>query len=203
MSTQKFKYSLTRYASRRPVCLNPGVRKSGAEPICEVIAIVRLTRNSASASLAQSRRYIHNSGELEGSRNTRLTYAVAGDSSVVDLLLDVVKVLGLISFSLACTLLAHAIANGLSPETDRPVLFDQEVPQDWNVQEYNSDKNTPRIFAWLEQVGAKTVKIPYRTNRPVIFNSDLFHETDEIAFRDDYLSRPINMALLYGSRIQA
>ena len=56
-------------------------------------------------------------------------------------------------------------------ETDGVVPFDQEVPQDWNVQEYNSDKNKPRSLAWLEQVGAKTVKIPYRTNRPIIFNS--------------------------------
>ena len=27
--------------------------------------------------------------------------------------------------------------------TDGPVLFEQEVPQGWNVQEYNSDKNKP------------------------------------------------------------
>ncbi|MGH7148457.1 MAG: hypothetical protein ACREIJ_11250 [Nitrospiraceae bacterium] len=42
-------------------------------------------------------------------------------------------------------------------------------------------------------MGAKTVKIPYRTNPPIIFNSDLFHETDESAFKDDFLSRHINM----------
>ena len=82
-------------------------------------------------------------------------------------------------------------------------LFDQVVLQDWNVQEYNCGKNDPRILAWLEQVDAKTVKISYRTNRPVIFNSNLFHETDEIAFRDDYLSRRINITLLYGYRLQA
>ena len=27
------------------------------------------------------------------------------------------------------------------------------------------------------------MKIPYRTNRPIIFNSDLFHKTDKTAFR--------------------
>ena len=62
-------------------------------------------------------------------------------------LVDVFKVLGLVGFSLACTLLAHAVAHGLSQETDGLVLFDQEVPEDWNVQGYNCDKNKPRILA--------------------------------------------------------
>ena len=101
---------------------------------------------------------------------------------------DVLSVLGLVGFSLACTLLAHAVAHGLSQETDGLVFFDQEAPSDWNVQEHNSDKIKPRILAWLEQVCAKTVMISYRTNRPIIFNSDLSHEIDEIAFKDDYLS---------------
>ncbi|MDE3041457.1 MAG: tetratricopeptide repeat protein [Nitrospirota bacterium] len=90
----------------------------------------------------------------------------------------------------------------LNPETGGLVVYDKEAPRDWNFQEYNSDKNKPKILAWLDQVGAKTVKIPYRTNRAVVFNSDLFHETDEIAFKDDYLSRRINITLLYGYRSQ-
>ena len=70
--------------------------------------------------------------------------------ALVGFLVDVFKVLGLMGFSLACTLLAHAVANGLSQETDGLVLFGQEVPEDWNVQEHNSDKIKPRILAWLE-----------------------------------------------------
>ena len=88
----------------------------------------------------------------------------------------------------------------LNQETGGLVVYDKEAPRDWNFSEYNSDKNKPRILAWLKQVGAKTVKIPYRTNRAIVFNSDLFHETDEIAFKDDYLSRRINITLLYGFR---
>lgn len=88
----------------------------------------------------------------------------------------------------------------LNQETGGLVVYDKEAPRDWNFQEYNSDKNKPKILAWLKQVGAQTVKIPYRTNRAIVFNSDLFHETDEIAFRDDYLSRRINITLLYGFR---
>jgi len=44
------------------------------------------------------------------------------------------------------------------------------------------------------------VAIPYRQNRAVVFNSDLFHETDRLAFKDEYVSRRINVTLLYGYR---
>ncbi|MDH4187049.1 MAG: tetratricopeptide repeat protein [Nitrospira sp.] len=88
----------------------------------------------------------------------------------------------------------------LDRETGGLVVYDKEAPRDWNFQEYNSDQNKPKILAWLKEVGAQTVKIPYRANRAIVFNSDLFHETDEIAFTDDYLSRRINITLLYGLR---
>jgi tetratricopeptide (TPR) repeat protein len=88
----------------------------------------------------------------------------------------------------------------LNQETGGLVVYDKEAPRDWNFQEYNNDKHKPKILAWLKQVGAKAVKIPYRANRAVVFNSDLFHESDEIAFKDDYLSRRINITLLYGYR---
>jgi hypothetical protein len=37
-------------------------------------------------------------------------------------------------------------------------------PRNWNFQEPNSDKSSPKILAWIEQEAAATVKIPYRTN---------------------------------------
>ena len=37
----------------------------------------------------------------------------------------------------------------------------------------------------------------------VIFDSDLFHETDRIAFKEGYLNRRINITMLYGLRESA
>jgi hypothetical protein len=90
----------------------------------------------------------------------------------------------------------------LDPATGGLVVYDKEAPRDWNFKEYNSDQNKPKILAWLKEVGAEAIKIPYRANRAVVFNSDLFHETDEIHFKDDYLSRRINITLLYGYRLK-
>ncbi len=88
----------------------------------------------------------------------------------------------------------------LNPETGGLVVYDKEAPRDWNFKEYNSEQNKPKILAWLKEVGAKAVNIPYRSNRAIVFNSDLFHETDEISFKHDYTSRRINITLLYGYR---
>jgi len=40
----------------------------------------------------------------------------------------------------------------------------------------------------------------YLRGGPVIFDSDLFHETDRIAFKEGYLNRRINITMLYGRR---
>ncbi len=91
----------------------------------------------------------------------------------------------------------------LNPHAGGLVVYDKEAPRAWNFRDYNSDRNKPKILEWLRQVNAQAVKIPYRANRAVVFNSDLFHETDEVSFKDDYLSRRINITLLYGYRLQA
>jgi hypothetical protein len=46
------------------------------------------------------------------------------------------------------------------------------------------------------------VKIAYRCNRAVLFNSALFHETDRIAFKDVYEGRRINMTYLFGRQLR-
>ncbi len=88
----------------------------------------------------------------------------------------------------------------LDPEHGGLVVWDKEAPTEWNFKEYNSSRNEPKVREFLRTMGARAITIPYRANRAVIFNSDLFHETDRLHFRDDYESRRINITLLYGRR---
>jgi tetratricopeptide (TPR) repeat protein len=90
----------------------------------------------------------------------------------------------------------------LNPNSGGLVVYDKEAPREWNFKEYNSDRNKPKILAWLKDVGAQAIKIPYRANRAVVFNSDLFHESDDISFKQDYCNRRINITLLYGYRLK-
>ncbi len=91
-------------------------------------------------------------------------------------------------------------AANLDPEGGGLVVWDREAPRDWNFKEYNNVKNKHKILEFLESQGAEAVTIPYRENRAVIFNSDLFHETGRLRFKEGYQNRRINVTLLYGSR---
>jgi len=90
----------------------------------------------------------------------------------------------------------------LDPDRGGLVVWDKEAPRDWNFKEYNNAGNEPKVLAWLKQQGAQAVTIPYRCNRAVIFNSDLFHATDRISFKEGYENRRVNITLLYGRREQ-
>lgn len=85
-----------------------------------------------------------------------------------------------------------------SPGTGGLLVWDKKAPPDWDFNAYNQD--VPRIREFLEQSGAKPVVVPYRQNRAVIFNSDLFHRTDSFDFQPGYENRRINVTMLYGTR---
>ena len=86
----------------------------------------------------------------------------------------------------------------LDPEHGGLVVWDKAAPQDWDFAKYNAAEAD--ICAFLEEQKARPVTIPYRANRAVIFDSDLFHETDVIRFKPGYQNRRINITLLFGRR---
>ena len=88
----------------------------------------------------------------------------------------------------------------LDPESGGLVVWDKPAPLEWTFAQYNNPNAGTTIRNFLLQNGAKSVTVPHRTNRAVIFDSDLFHETDRIAFKDGYLNRRINITMLYGRR---
>lgn len=85
-----------------------------------------------------------------------------------------------------------------NPDSGGLKIWDVAAPRDWDIAKYNGDEAAVRAF--LAQSCAKPVAVPYRANRAVIFDSDLFHETDAIDFADGYLNRRINITMLFGRR---
>jgi tetratricopeptide (TPR) repeat protein len=86
----------------------------------------------------------------------------------------------------------------LEPRRGGLVVWDQAAPLDWDFEKFNADIPGARDF--LARSGAQAITIPHRANRAVIFDSDLFHETDAITFREGYENRRINCTLLFGFR---
>lgn len=85
------------------------------------------------------------------------------------------------------------------PESGGLIVWDKTAPLDWDFNRYNTPDETA-IRAFLTEAGAKPIIVPHRPNRAVIFDSDLFHETDRILFREGYQNRRINVTMLYGRR---
>jgi tetratricopeptide (TPR) repeat protein len=86
----------------------------------------------------------------------------------------------------------------LDPDSGGLVLWDVPAPLDWNFEDYNV--NETAIRALLNDSGAKSITVPYRANRAIMFDSDLFHATDRFTFKPGYKNRRLNITMLYGLR---
>ena len=86
----------------------------------------------------------------------------------------------------------------LNPKSGGLIVYDVEAPKEWDFNTFNNDEK--RIREELKQSKGNTKVIPYNENRAVIFNSNLFHETDSYEFKEGYENRRINVTLLFGRR---
>ena len=77
------------------------------------------------------------------------------------------------------------------------MVWSKLPPNDWSFNDYNSVRSHEKIENMLESEGITKKIIPYKENRCVIFNSKLFHCTDEFNFDKSYPHRRTNITLLY------
>jgi tetratricopeptide (TPR) repeat protein len=69
-------------------------------------------------------------------------------------------------------------------------------PAAWEIRDYDADKET--IAAFLQQHANDSLIVPYRENRAVLFESRLFHRSDDPEFATGYENHRINLTLLFG-----
>ncbi|WP_269623976.1 tetratricopeptide repeat protein [Prochlorococcus marinus] len=86
----------------------------------------------------------------------------------------------------------------LNSDSGGLIVYDVEAPKEWDFQTYNNDEK--RIKEELKKSKGNTKVIPYKENRAVVFNSNLFHETDNYEFKEGYENRRINVTILFGKR---
>ena len=84
----------------------------------------------------------------------------------------------------------------LAPDIGGLVVSKREAPAEWDFAEYN---NRPEVLdRYMDD--SEQVRVPYRCNRMVMFNSNLVHKTDEFEFRPGFTNRRINITMLFGQR---
>ena len=86
----------------------------------------------------------------------------------------------------------------LNKNTGGLLIWDKESPKNWNFDKYNN--NHIEIKKFLKRSKSKMKRIKYKSNRAIIFNSNLFHASDNFHFKKSYENRRINVTFLYGKR---
>ena len=70
----------------------------------------------------------------------------------------------------------------LDPEGGGLVIWDKAAPLEWDFAKFNADESA--AYDFLAKSGRQgRSRVPYRANRAVIFDSNLFHKTDTIPLR--------------------
>ncbi len=82
------------------------------------------------------------------------------------------------------------------------VMYNKMHPPEWDWLTFNMKKDDPDIQQQISKylADAKSLTVPYRCNRAVVFHSTLFHKTDPFKFRDTYEDRRMNITMLFGKR---
>jgi tetratricopeptide (TPR) repeat protein len=86
----------------------------------------------------------------------------------------------------------------LDPNCGGLVVYNVDAPLSWDFHTYNGRPDIIKPFLRSKQ--SSTVNIPYRENRAILFNSDLFHATAQVRFKPGYENRRVNITMLYGER---
>tara|TARA_Y100000389_G_scaffold204538_1_gene257790 strand:- start:3792 stop:5324 length:1533 start_codon:yes stop_codon:yes gene_type:complete len=76
------------------------------------------------------------------------------------------------------------------------IIWKKQPHLDASFHDFNSLESAEKIYDEVKDVDS--IKIPYKENRAIIFNSKLYHATDSIEFKDDYVNRRVNVTFLYS-----
>jgi tetratricopeptide (TPR) repeat protein len=86
------------------------------------------------------------------------------------------------------------------PESGGLIIYDKLHPKDWDFHSLNTYRNESWVQERIaeELRGVEATRIPYKYNRAVIFRSARFHQTEPFTFVDDYVSRRMNVTMVFG-----
>ncbi len=75
------------------------------------------------------------------------------------------------------------------------IIWKKQPKFDASFKDFNSIKSMDKMSK--EVKNSDYIKVQYKSNRVVIFNSKLYHVTDKIDFKDNYKDRRVNVTFLY------
>ena len=82
-----------------------------------------------------------------------------------------------------------------NPQNGGLIVWKKTPNLNASFNDFNSLKSIDKMSKEVEN--SEYIKVPYQSNRVVIFNSKLYHATDKIEFKDNYIDRRVNVTFLY------
>tara|TARA_Y100000022_G_scaffold195934_1_gene202230 strand:- start:5383 stop:6912 length:1530 start_codon:yes stop_codon:yes gene_type:complete len=81
------------------------------------------------------------------------------------------------------------------PESGGMIIWKKMPDKGASFKDFNSLASMDKMNEEIKDT--EFIKVPYRSNRAVIFNSKLYHVTDKMDFNDNYIDRRVNVTFLY------
>jgi len=88
----------------------------------------------------------------------------------------------------------------LDPTSGGLVIHKVAAPIHWSFSDYNDPRQRSKLEVEVAKQRHQAIVVPHRSNRMVMFNSSLFHETDTFNFKPGFKNRRINLTMLFGKR---
>ncbi len=85
--------------------------------------------------------------------------------------------------------------SNLDRSTGGMKILNLTPPRDWPWPVAITEKE--RITEYIEQQNPEEICVPYRANRLILFNSELFHKTNSIKFGPGYEDRRVSLTHIY------
>ena len=83
----------------------------------------------------------------------------------------------------------------MDPECGGMIVWKKMPNKNASFHEFNSPDSMEKMKEDVKNTDY--IKVPYKSNRVVIFNSKLYHVTDRVDFKDNYIDRRVNVTFLY------
>eukprot|EP00296_Roombia_truncata_P007533 JP445972.1.p1 GENE.JP445972.1~~JP445972.1.p1 ORF type:complete len:602 (-),score=197.56 JP445972.1:761-2566(-) len=80
------------------------------------------------------------------------------------------------------------------------VIHKAAVPKEMLSTDFHNPEDKRRMNQFLKDSEAGKMRIPYKQNRAVLFQSNLYHGSDEFDFKPGFTNRRINVTFLFGRR---
>ena len=79
-------------------------------------------------------------------------------------------------------------------------IYKIKPPKDWPREKWNGDAGP--ALEYIKSKNIEPVKIPYKSNRAILFDGAYFHQTNGVSMKEGIENRRVSYTMLFGSQLE-